>query len=61
MVSTEATFKDLQGFLFFKKKSKKSPSSTAPKLIALAVSITEPPPKAKIKSTFSSLHSLMPS
>jgi hypothetical protein len=46
---------------FLSQKSQKSPSYSAPAAIALAESITDPPPTAKIKSTFSFLHKSIPS
>ena len=51
IVSTTPTGRAADGVPFPQKKSQKSPSYTAPSAIALAVSITEPPPTARMKLT----------
>ena len=48
-------------FAFWMKKSQKSPSYGTPTHIAFAVSMTEPPPTARRKSTFSLRARSMPS
>ena len=51
IVSTVATGTPATGTAFPMKKSQKSPSYGMPRHIAFAVSMTEPPPTARTKST----------
>ena len=61
MVSTTPTGRVFVMGAFPVKKSQKSPSYSAPKPMALAVSMTEPPPRASRKSAPSFRQSSMPS